>query len=669
MGKRILAVFLIIFMLCNYIFIFSSRPDRGSAYGEVSIETEISTTGALFQPGYQDWLTEWQAQSAFATGNIVLAPGEDESCLNFSWYSDSIGKPAVQLSTDPAFSSSRIFDGLAVSIARSNGVTVYRSANHVTVSHYLKPDTTYYYRYTSDFNAANVVWSEPFSFYNHNTDSISAILVGDPQIGASGNIETDAYNWNQTLQQAVQTVPDASLLLSAGDQVNYKTDTDAEGIRESEYAGFLYPEQLRRIPVAAAIGNHETKGSDYQYHFNNPNSTDNYGSTPSGCDYYFSRGNSLFIVLNSNSRKMSAHRKLMKKAVAAHPDARWRIVIMHHDIYGSGTMHSNRSSANLRTVFAPLMDEYGIDVVFSGHDHSYACSYSMLDGTAICYPGSTLTDPVGTTYFSLGTSSGSKMYELASPKQYYVAERSNNPLPTFSVLSIKGNTLSVKIYDQNGNSYADDVTIKKTKLKTNPLDAVKKAGTRKKKNYTKSSYNKLKSALTAFDTLFHITKRDKGAEKIGKYFRTSKDPLSYYGYAAGTAEALPDGFSTLLDKSRLQCTAITPTAFAKVYSKVISTRKRLVKTSLNVKKGRKFLKSGAVLTLKKGKKIRLKITAAPSRYKVSCISGAKKYVTINKKGVIHAKRKPKVTFKFKKNTVPVIIRFQNRVIKLRVSVR
>lgn len=669
MRKRILTFLLIISVLFNYIFIFSSRLDTVSGYGEVSMETGISFTETMSQPGYQEWLTKWQAQSAAATGHIILTPGEEESCLNFSWYSDSIGKPAVQLGTEPSFSNSKIFDGQAVSIDRSNGVTTYCAANHVTVKHYLKPDTTYYYRYTSDFDATEVVWSKPFSYNNSGTDSISAILVGDPQIGASGNIASDTCNWNQTLQQAVQTAPDASLLLSAGDQINYKTDNDVEGVRESEYAGFLYPKQLRGLPVAAAIGNHETRGSDYRYHFNNPNNTDNYGSTPSGCDYYFSRGNALFIVLNSNSRKMGAHRKLMKKAVAAHPDARWRIALMHHDIYGSGTMHSNRTSANLRTVFAPLMDEYRIDAVFSGHDHSYACSYSMLDGTAIRYPGNTHTNPAGTIYFSLGTSSGSKIYGLASPKQYYVAERSNYPLPTFSVLSIKGNTLSVKTYDNNENPYADDVTIKKTKTKTNPLAAVKKAENRKKKNFTKTSYNQLKSALTAFDTLFCMTKRDKGAEKIKKYFRTSKDPLSYYGYAAGTTEALPDGFSTLLDKSRRQCISITSSDFKRVYNRVISAGKKLVKTTLNVKKGKKSLKSGAVLTLKEGKKIRLNISAAPSRYKVSCTSGAGKYVSINKKGVIRAKKRPGNGTKFKKNTVPVTIRFQNRVIKLKVKVR
>lgn len=661
MKKRTTVSLLLISILYNMIFIPDFRPDNVSAYNKTGIETEQSITDATaYISDFLKWLPGWQSKSSVSTGNLILTPGSDESCMNFSWYSKTIGSPAVQISTDSAFMENTIIRGTATSISRSNGTTAYRAANHVNAKNYLQPGKTYYYRYTNTLDSTIVVWSRIYTFSTPDSSSVTAILTGDPQIGASGNITSDTYNWSRTLQQAVQTAPSASFLLSAGDQINHKTDYDPDCIRESEYAGFLYPEQLRSLPVAAAIGNHETKGCDYQYHFNTPNSDNNYGTTPSGCDYYFSRGNVLFIVLNSNSRKMSAHRKLMKKAITSHPDAVWRIVMMHHDIYGSGIEHSNRTSANLRTIFAPLMDEYNIDLVFSGHDHSYARSYPMLDGTALCYSGNTLTNPIGTTYISLGTSSGSKIYGLANPKQYYITERSNNPIPTFSVLKATGNTLSLKTYNQNGNRYANDFTIRKKKKKSNPLTAVKKAKKVHKQNYTKSSYIKLKSALKNFENLFHITKTDKGAEKIEKYFRTAKDPLSYYGYAAGTTDALPAKFSTLLDKTRLHPITVTPSAFTNAYNKVAKARKKLVKTKLQIKKGKKILKNGTKLTLKKGKKIRLKITTAPARYKVSFTSHSKKYVSISNKRVIRAK---------KKGTASVTIRFQNRTIKLKICVR
>lgn len=61
-----------------------------------------------------------------------------------------------------------------------------------------------------------------------------------------------------------------------------------------------------------------------------------------------------------------------------------------------------------------LMDEFGIDVCLTGHDHSYARSYLMADGTAINYGDSVAVNPEGTLYIAAGSASGSKFYKLAT---------------------------------------------------------------------------------------------------------------------------------------------------------------------------------------------------------------------------------------------------------------
>ena len=656
MKTRITAFLLMISILCPRL----SVPV--CAYGEFPIQTELSAADtATALPEYQNWLSRWKEQADAATGNMLLSPGADEAGMNFSWYSQQAGTPAIQLDSRGDFAKSRIFTGKSTPICRSNGTTVYFAANHVTVEDFLRPGITYYYRYTENYDPAGCDWSGTFSFKTQNSGSFSAILAGDPQIGASGCIPADAFNWEKTLACAVRKAPDASFLLSAGDQINYKSDQDETGVREREYAGFLYPEYLRSLPAAAAIGNHESKGTDYKFHFHNPNTEDGYGATPSGCDYFFSRDSALFIVLNSNSRNITAHRKLLKKAVSSHPDARWRIVLMHHDIYGSGVMHSNRTSANLRTIFAPPDGRIWYRRGFF-RTRSFLCPVTFYAGRNGNLVSRRHRHESG--YVSRGTSSGSKMYGLASPRQFYVAERTNAPQPSFSILSVDRTSLSLKTYDAEGRPYADTFTIVKTKTKSNPLSAVKKAGKLKKTSYTKSSFRKLKTALSRFHRLFHPTGTDRGAAKITRYFRTSKDPLSYYGYAAGTTEALPDGFSTLLDKTRMRRVSVTASEFHKACTAVTDAVKKLKKTSLNIKTGKRTRKDGAILTLKKGKQLRLKIKASPSRYNVTCRSGAKKYVSISRKGVIRARKRTG-----KKNTVPVTIRFQNRVIKLKIRVR
>ena len=204
---------------------------------------------------------------------------------------------------------------------------------------------------------------------------------------------------------------------------------------------------------------------DYSLHYNNPNAS-TLGSTESGGDYYYSYGDTLFISLNSNSRNVEEHRQLMKEAVASHEDAKWKVVLFHHDIYGSGSPHSDVDGANLRILFAPLMDEFNIDLCLTGHDHSYARTYQILDGKVIETDGvsenaSKAYNPEGTLYIAAGSASGSKFYTLNTVKQYYIAERSNTPEPTFSTIDFSGDSLTIKTYDYNGQKYANDVTLSK----------------------------------------------------------------------------------------------------------------------------------------------------------------------------------------------------------------
>lgn len=83
------------------------------------------------------------------------------------------------------------------------------------------------------------------------------------------------------------------------------------------------------------------------------------------------------------------------------------------------------------------MDKYDIDVCLTGHDHSYARTYQIIDGTAIEYGQDSATNPEGTLYIAAGSASGSKFYNLATQKQYYIAERSNNQLPTYSTIDFR----------------------------------------------------------------------------------------------------------------------------------------------------------------------------------------------------------------------------------------
>lgn len=691
----------------------TSAPVNVFAYGETSASSTLFTDTQNISD-YATWKDNvWNKKDdqgnltgegeSYDSSRIILTPGKTAKDLGFAWYSQKKGEPAVKIGKKEDLSDAQEFKGTATEINRSNQKNTYKASNKVTVEGLFEENTTYYYSYTDDVKNPN--WSEVQSYTTKKTTNFQTILVGDPQIGASGsqgqgtaddiNIAVDTFNWNKTLEQAKITAPNASFILSAGDQIDYAgTDSsDGKNVRESEYAGFTYPALLRMLPLATTIGNHESKGTDYKYHYNNPNSEDGLGSTNSGSDYYFSYGNVLFISLNSNNRNTVEHRELLKKAVESNPDAKWKVVMFHHDIYGSGQPHSDTDGANLRALFAPLMDEFGIDMCLTGHDHSYARSYLMADGTAIQYDDSVAINPEGTLYIAAGSASGSKFYKLATTKQYYIAERSNTQIPTFSTIDFSDESIVIKTYDYNGNKYADDYTLYKTGEKVSMKDLIAQAKEIKNDGYTDASWNKLQSEIAAAEDLMKYTAEDKGAAQLAAVYDKTNDAdnandmLNYYGYAQGDykrgdSTALKAGFSTLLDKTMDMQLLIAKKKFENQYDSLLEAKVNLQKKETNkndnnnnnngnntdnnvtpattaklqLKAGKKTVKAGSTIALKKGKTVQLSLT-------INGVTGKNvKYKTSNKKvvkissigkmkAVKKSKKKVKVTASFGKQKI------------------
>lgn len=691
----------------------TSAPVNVFAYGETSASSTLFTDTQNISD-YATWKDNvWNKKDdqgnltgegeSYDSSRIILTPGKTAKDLGFAWYSQKKGEPAVKIGKKEDLSDAQEFKGTATEINRSNQKNTYKASNKVTVEGLFEENTTYYYSYTDDVKNPN--WSEVQSYTTKKTTNFQTILVGDPQIGASGsqgqgtaddiNIAVDTFNWNKTLEQAKITAPNASFILSAGDQIDYAgTDSsDGKNVRESEYAGFTYPALLRMLPLATTIGNHESKGSDYKYHYNNPNSEDGLGSTNSGSDYYFSYGNVLFISLNSNNRNTVEHRELLKKAVESNPDAKWKVVMFHHDIYGSGQPHSDTDGANLRALFAPLMDEFGIDMCLTGHDHSYARSYLMADGTAIQYDDSVAINPEGTLYIAAGSASGSKFYKLATTKQYYIAERSNTQIPTFSTIDFSDESIVIKTYDYNGNKYADDYTLYKTGEKVSMKDLIAQAKEIKNDGYTEASWNKLQSEIAAAEDLMKYTAEDKGAAQLAAVYDKTNDAdnandmLNYYGYAQsdykrGDSTALKAGFSTLLDKTMDMQLLIAKKKFENQYDSLLEAKVNLQKKETNkndnnnnnngnntdnnvtpaataklqLKAGKKTVKAGSTIALKKGKTVQLSltingVTGKNVKYKTSNKKVVKISSTGKMKAVKKSKKKVKVTASFGKQKI------------------
>lgn len=595
-----------------------------SAYGEYQGNdgTQKLNNGLTSTSDYNDWYNnQWNNQESgeMDTGKIVLTPGAKATDLNFAWYSEETGTPTVKISTNQDMSGAKTVTGSADKINKNNSFKNYTASNKVALKDYLVENMTYYYQYSTN----GVDWSDTYTYKTHSFSDYQAVLVGDPQIGASGSngqgtqddtdIAVNTYAWNKTLQKALGAggiAENASFILSAGDQIDYSssgTNGSGEIIREQEYAGFLYPDVLRNTPLATTIGNHESMVDDYSLHYNNPNAS-TLGSTESGGDYYYSYGDTLFISLNSNSRNVEEHRQLMKEAVASHEDAKWKVVLFHHDIYGSGSPHSDVDGANLRILFAPLMDEFNIDLCLTGHDHSYARTYQILDGKVIETDGvsenaSKAYNPEGTLYIAAGSASGSKFYTLNTVKQYYIAERSNTPEPTFSTIDFSGDSLTIKTYDYNGQKYANDVTLSKDGNAKSIEEMKNEVAAIDTVNVTSGSKNRIDEALIAVNTALD-TRDDSTAEtELQNKWNTTSDPLNYYGYAQNgfaneNSTALKRGYSSLLDKTLYENDsnkAVTTATIDEAYNKLATAKNEVVTKAEFAEVQTKFDQIGSTL--------------------------------------------------------------------------
>lgn len=183
----------------------------------------------------------------------------------------------------------------------------------------------------------------------------------------------------------------ADLFLLLGDNA-YVFGTDAD----YQVAVFdFHEEMLRRTPVWSVFGNHEafssnsaTQTGPYFTMFSFPTAGE-VGGVASGTEAYFSfdYGRVHFIVLDSEQAPAAAGTPMLtwleadlQAAVLQDPD--WIIALWHRPPYSRGLFHDSDVEVNeirMRQFALPILEDYGVDVVFCGHSHNYERSY-FLDG-------------------------------------------------------------------------------------------------------------------------------------------------------------------------------------------------------------------------------------------------------------------------------------------------
>ena len=349
---------------------------------------------------------------------------DNTTSLNVSWFADprSAGNEAqLQISqSEGTIGSGKVYTGTCQLTAFSDNKAAYVCG---AVAEDLQEATTYYYRVGDGEH-----WSSVRSFTTgYQNTGIQALVLGDLQESNNTNLEG--------ILNAVG-IENYDLTIQTGDLVDnggsYALWNNTFSMLEELPTGRLF-----------AIGNHEQSGSL------DPNAL--IYNQEGGSSYYSAQYGNVFVAtIAYNSFSQQVLEQL--KADAQASQATWKILVTHQPPYYTNKVAG--MDASTQQAVAQAVQEAGIDVVLSGHDHSYARTEPLYNGE--------MDQEKGITYFICG-SLGEKSYGVTNTPEFHFAKATNDYQALYTTLSTTADTLTIQVYDYNSGSPEQIDSFTKTK--------------------------------------------------------------------------------------------------------------------------------------------------------------------------------------------------------------
>ncbi len=245
----------------------------------------------------------------------------------------------------------------------------------------LEPATRYYYSIGS--TAETFAGGDVDHFFQTSPPAGAEPPLRVWLLGDSGTANADAAAVRDAYY-AFTGATHTDLWLMLGDNA-YNSGTDV-GYQAAVFD--MYPEMLRRSVLWSTRGNHEMSTSVYYGQFTFPTGGEA-GGLPSGTEAYyaFDFANIHFICLDSTGASLDPGSPMLTwlESDLASTAQTWIVAFWHHPPYTKGSHDSDSTTdsdgrmVQVRENVLPLLEAGGVDLVFSGHSHSYERSF-LLDG-------------------------------------------------------------------------------------------------------------------------------------------------------------------------------------------------------------------------------------------------------------------------------------------------
>lgn len=342
-----------------------------------------------------------------ATGDFSRPPylsfqNDPATTITISWATETAGNSVVEFGLDSTYGN----------IVEDSQLKKHHSIELTN----LTPNTLYHYRVRTDG-----IYTSP--------DHTFRTAPGDPSTPFTLALYGDSRTNDEARRRVKNTINSIHpwLAISTGDLVK---DGKKRNLWKIWFS--TMHDMLDHIPFLSSIGNHEDDSDIYYELFHYP--THPNGGDRAEAYYSFNYGSVHFIVLNSEDvgGTGNAQRDWLEadlQQADSNPAIRWKIVVFHRPAYSSG---SHGGNSQIVQHWAPLFEQYHVDLVFAGHDHDYERTNVINNVIYIVTGGG------GAPLRSVGSSS----WTAYSLSVYHVCK-----------LQITENTLYFEAIDTTGNIF------------------------------------------------------------------------------------------------------------------------------------------------------------------------------------------------------------------------
>ncbi len=305
---------------------------------------------------------------------------------------------------------------------------------HRVVLTQLEPNTTYFYKVYLDNE--ELIPGGQLSFRTNPMPGAKTPFT----FLAFGDFGTDLDGQERLRDRMKQDT--FSFIVTTGD--NAYQDGRYEDFAEKVFEE--YPEIFGKGPIYPSLGNHEyhtDDGAPYLDVFDLPRQA--WRAHEEERYYSFDYGNTHFVVLDSNAPldvdDHASNNDMFDwlRHDLSNTKQPWKIAVLHHSPYSTG---DHGSDERARAKLVPIFEQFEINLVLSGHDHTYQRTQPLKQGRV------TTVEDGGIVYVVTGAGSGANY--ACSPAEWLEVRYCAEDFGVYNRIAVNGDTLTLEAVDDEG---------------------------------------------------------------------------------------------------------------------------------------------------------------------------------------------------------------------------